>query len=132
MLAFSERAVQRGLQILVLALIGAFLGAAQCNVYCSAVIRTSSTSGDMAGCHRHSQKHDPQRAECLHHDFQIFSPESHPDFAQHAGQSVFQVSFLAPVLGSSLPAHVHEIWIKLDPAPPPISGNLVSLPALRI
>jgi hypothetical protein len=123
--------VQRGLQILVLALIGAFFGAAQCNMYCSALFRNSPSS-DMAGCHGHSPQHNPQKPECLHHDFQVFSPESQSDFGQQAGQSVVQFSFAVPVLGSPLPAHAHEIWIKLDSAPPPLTSAVQSLPALRI
>jgi hypothetical protein len=121
--------LQRGLQIVVLILIGALLGAAQCDFYCSAAACASVGRG-VAGCHEHSQNHERPKTTCLHRHSQLCGPESRPDLAKRPVEKTFDLPFLLVKFEVTCPWHGRESRIQHNLAPPP--ANLTSPSVLRI
>jgi hypothetical protein len=125
--------VKRGLQLVVLAIIGALLANAQCFAYCSTAVCLSSTAGAKDHCHQHSSRDSSQpEGACLHHHSQTFSPESGPDLAKLAQASILHFPPAVAISRVALVPPAHELWITLDPAPPPRTKVFLSLSILRI
>jgi len=125
--------VKRCFQIVVMVLVGALLANSQCYAYCSTAACTSSLAGKTAPCHHHHHRSNgqPENA-CLHHHSQLSGPQSGTDLAKQAAGIAIQLPSALLSVHSVFIAPAQELWIKLDPAPPPKAKAFYSLSILRI
>ena len=123
--------MKRYLQIVVMATIGALLANAQCYASCSIALCASSVAGAKGHCHQHPHNHGQPESSCVHHHSQTFSPESGPDVTKLT-QGTIHFSPVVVITQLALAPPTHELWITLDPPPPPYTKAFLSLSILRI
>jgi hypothetical protein len=114
-------------------LIGALLVGADCDAYCSTIVRSSPADmGGMRHCPQHPQNHGRPDHPCFHRHYELAGPESGPDLVNHSGRTIVQLPLV--LLDPQMPSFVkaREVWIKLDPAPPPPASALLTISVLRI